>query len=156
MRLRLNPQYQGFFMRLLRYLTCAALLSIVACDSSDDSDVDLGDVPANLVGTWVATSLVVGDADLVDAGTMFEITFTANNNYQFITADAPEDLFCDGGTSCSDGGMFAVDGDIFIFDADEPDPADRTELTLTTLSESTVVLDGFIDTEAIHFEFARK
>ncbi len=143
-------------MRLLRYVTFASLLLVVACDSSDESDVDLGDVPANLVGTWVATSLEVGGTDLVAGGTLFEITFTANNDYQFFTMDAPEDLFCDSGTSCSDGGKFAVDGSSFIFDADEPDPADRTELTLTTLSETSVVLDGFIDTEAIHFEFAPK
>ncbi len=143
-------------MRLLRYLTCAALLLIVACDSSNESDVDLGDVPSDLVGTWVATSLMFGGTDLVATGTLFEITFTANNDYQFITTDAPEDLFCDGGTSCSNGGLFAVDGDTFIFDADETDPADRTELQLTTLSATAVVLDGFIDAEAIHFEFARK
>lgn len=143
-------------MRLLRYLTCAALLLIVACDSSNESDVDLGDVPSDLVGTWVATSLMFGGTDLVATGTLFEITFTANNDYQFITTDSPADLFCDSSTSCSNGGVFAVDGDTFIFDADEPDPADRTVLELTTLSEAVVVLDGFIDAEAIHFEFARK
>ena len=143
-------------MRLLRVLTCSCLVLLAACDSSDDSDADLGDVPANLVGTWVATSLIVGGTDLVLAGTSFEITFTANNNYQFIAANAPADLFCDGGTACSDGGVFAVDGNTFIFDADEDDPADRTALTLSTLTESALVLDGSIDGEAIRFVFAKR
>jgi hypothetical protein len=143
-------------MRFLRLLTISALTLVVACDGSDTSDVDLGNVPPDLVGTWVATSLTVAGVDVVAGGTMFEITFTANNDYQFITTDAPQDLFCDGTTSCSSGGVFAVQGNTFVFDADEPDAADRTELSVTTLTATAFVLSGAIDGEVINFVFARK
>ncbi len=143
-------------MRLLRLMTLVALTMVVACDSSDDSDIELGNVPSDLVGTWVATSLMVGNTDFVASGTTFEITFTADNNYQFITADSPGDLFCDGSTSCSSGGLFDVQGDTFIFDADESDAADRTVLNVTTLSAMALVLEGFIDGDEIRFSFVRK
>lgn len=143
-------------MRLLRVFAISALAFVVACDSSDSSDVELGDVPADLVGTWVATSLMVAGSDLVAQGTTFEITFTADNDYSFTAANAPQDLFCDLATACTSGGIFAIQGQTFIFDADEPDPDDRTELAVTTLTATAFVLSGNIDSEAIQFVFARQ
>ncbi len=142
-------------MRLLRVFVFSALAFTAACDSSDPSEVDLGEVPADLVGSWVATTLMVGQTDLVAGGTTFEITFTADNNYSYSAANSPQDLFCEGGTSCTSGGVFAVHGETFIFDADEPNPDDRTELSVTTLTETTFALNGSIDADGIQFVFAR-
>ena len=142
-------------MRLLRVLALSALTLTLACGDSDPTDVDSDEVPSDLLGTWVATTLIVGATDLVVGGTTFEITFTAAQDYSFAVADSPNDLFCDSATSCSSGGVFAVQGQTLILDADEANEEDRTELSLTELTATDLALSGSIDGDPIQFVFVR-
>ena len=124
-------------------ITFAALVPVtVGCGASTT------ELPPGLVGTWNATSLVVGGIYLMDDGMTLRFTFSANGEYSYTVTNDFLD-FCDPGPNCSDSGDFTATSNQITFD---PGPGQETfsyTVAGNTLSV-TAVIDGF--TFAFTFE----
>jgi hypothetical protein len=123
----------------------AALVPVViACDSATEP-------PPGLVGTWNATSLVVGGVDLMDDGMTLRFTFSANGEYSYTVANDFLD-FCDPGPNCSDSGDFTATSSQITFDPGE----DFEETFSYTVTGSTLSISAVIDGFNFAFTFEKQ
>lgn len=126
-----------------RLLTLFAVVPIAGACNGDGTTAPL--VPAQLVGTWDATSLSAGGIDLLAAGYGLSLTFTGDGGYGIlITGDNPANpLFCDDppAASCSDSGDFTATGSQITLN---PGTVDQTVLSYT-VSGSTLTVTTTID-----------
>ena len=120
-------------------LTLALGWGIAGC-SSDNTGPEIN--PA-VVGTWNATSFVVGGApDLIGQGTTFTFTFILNSNgtYSFIVTDDQSNVVCGTGmaNSCTESGIYtASDAQIIL------DPSTTDEMTFNySISGTTMTLNA--------------
>ena len=118
-------------------LVTFAALVVVAVGCGDSTT----EPPPGLVGTWNATSIVVGGIDLMDDGMTLRFTFTADGQYSYTVTNDFLD-FCDPGPNCSDSGRFAATSSQITFD---PGPDEET-FSYTVSGNSlgvSAVIDGF-------------
>ncbi len=123
-------------------LTLALGWTVAGC-SSDEGSTAPGVNPA-VVGTWNATSFVVGGIGLIPPLGM-SLVFNANGTYAFsFTND--QGNFCDPGeVSCGETGTYTATGNTMTLDAGTTD-----EMTLNySISGSTMTINAIIDGEAI-------
>ncbi len=123
-------------------LTLALGWTVAGC-SSDEGGTAPGVNPA-VVGTWNATSFVVGGTNLIPPlGVSF--VFNANGTYALnFTSD--QGVFCDPPeTNCGETGNYTATGSTITLDAGTAD-----EATLSySISGSTMTINATIDGEAI-------
>jgi len=83
---------------LLPFFALLPSLLAAGCGGSglDVPDGDLSDLPVGLVVTWFSTSLIVGGADLTDAGTRLEWTFRSDGTYTIVVTGDLNGDFCEG------------------------------------------------------------
>jgi hypothetical protein len=132
-------------MRRSVLIVCAGLVPIViGCDGTTEP-------PAELVGTWDATSLLVDGFDLMDEGMTLTFTFTSGGEYSYTVANDQLD-FCDPGPNCTDSGDFTVSGNQITFD-----PGTVWEETYTyTLTGSTLTITATFGASTFTFTFAKR
>ncbi len=124
----------------------AALVPIVVgCDSSTEPP------PSALLGTWNATSIVVGGIDLMDDGMTLQFRFTADGEYSYTVTNDFLD-FCDPGPNCSDFGDFTATASRITFDPGE----DWEETFNYTISGNTLTIAATIDGFDFSFTFERQ
>jgi len=106
--------------------------------------------PAGLVGTWSATSLVVGGVDYRAEGMTLSFTFTDGGEYSYtVTGDQLD--FCDA-AACSDGGDFTTTASEITFDPGTVD----AETFSWTIAGDTLTVSGTVDGAALVFTFQRQ
>ena len=132
-------------------LTLALGWGIAGCSSDEGTTgtgtgTGTGNINPAVVGTWNATSFVVGGGpDLIGQGTTFTFTFILNSNgtYSFIITDDQRNVVCGTGMagSCTESGIYtASDAQIIL------DPSTTDEITFNySISGTTMTLNADIN-----------
>jgi hypothetical protein len=107
--------------------------------------------PAELVGTWEATALLVDGYDLMGDGMTLTYTFTSGGEYSYTVANDQLD-FCNPGPNCSDSGEFTVSGNRITFDPDTV----WEETYSYTLSGATLTVTATFGGSTFTFTFAKQ
>jgi hypothetical protein len=117
-------------------LTLALGFATAGC-SSDSTGPEIN--PA-VVGTWNATSIVVGGGgELIDQGMSLTFVFASNGTYTFNVTNDQGGL-CDGAANCSDSGDYTASDTQIVLDPDD-DP-----VTLGySISGSTVTVNADLE-----------
>ncbi len=123
-------------------LTLALGWGIAGC-SSDEGGTSPGVNPA-VVGTWNATSFVVGGGpDLIGQGTTFTFTFILNSNgtYSFIVTGDQGSIVCAGMANCTESGIYTASDTQIILD-----PSTTDEVTFNySISGTTMTINAVIN-----------
>ena len=117
-----------------------ALTSAVAGCSSDEGGTTPGVNPA-VVGTWNATSFVVGPDDLIALGMGMSFVFNNDGTYSLNFTNDQGGLCDPGEVNCSESGTYTASDTQILLDAGTVDSA-----TLNyTISGSTMTVTATID-----------
>ena len=88
-------------------------------------------MPADLLGSWVGTVLLIDGVDLAAANaTTLQVTFNADNTFSFTATNDLFEDFCDVGPGCTESDTYSATQTQIVFSYDDPDPAERTTLSL--------------------------
>ena len=127
-----------------RAVLALALASVAAGCSSDEGSTAPGVDPA-VVGTWNATSFVVGPDDLIALGMGMSFVFNSNGTYTLNFTNDQGGLCDPGEVNCSDSGNYTASDTQIIID---PGTVDSATLNYT-ISGSTMTVTATIDGDPI-------
>ena len=122
-------------------LTLALGFATAGCSSDETGP---GTINPAVVGTWNATSVVLGGgADLIGQGMSLTFDFADDGTYSFVITN-DQGGFCDGAADCVDAGSWTASNSQIVLDPDD-DPQtlnysiSGTTVTITADMEGTPV-----------------
>lgn len=138
--------------RTNRLITITIALSSLLLTAGCGDDDPTGTGSSNpLVGTWNATSFVVGGFDLIDAGATFSLTLAAGGTESSTITGDTSMFFCETTVDCTDSGTWTSTSTTLTFD-----PGTVDEFTVTyTISGSTLNFSGTIESTLLSGTFTK-
>ena len=124
----------------------AAVVTIQGCNDAEDPTAP---VPSALLGSWVATSVMVQGTDLVTQGMVLSFHFSADGEYSYLVTGDLLDL-CDQGSDCSDWGEFTASSTQITFD-----PGSGAQIMTYSISGDVMTMTGSMGGTSIQATFER-
>ncbi len=128
-----------------------ALAIVAVTPGCDDDNGELTGPAAELVGSWTATSFVVGGIDLVAGGLSVTFNLADDGTYSSTVSGDAVGVFCDQAANCTESGNFEATSSSITFD-----PGTEDEITLSySIDGDTLTVSGTSDGETISATFQR-